>query len=400
MIMNTKKQKIVFFLLLIFTLMVTSYLPAKSKRIRKASKISRKRIVNTINRKEKLTNNENKSTNIQIDKIDSVTKTDTNLENITKYNCENFYIKCMDKSCFNENNGRCACNSNQLFNTTHQSCKYILNKFPYLETEFIDNYKRTAKQHCSSYTINNIKGNYTTTELADLTECMQKKCNSKQGAFINCFDKEKYEQKLQSCNSTYKNSNDKNLVLEMFENSMMQYKTKYCNENFGILKNGNCYITIGIGPSLKVITAKKEFKIGDKFVCSEEFFNTDIGHSKILNLEQGRDIALYALDLTKGINNAAHTIARGVKTDNSGIASMEGINEIIGTATGSGHFQDAVVAMAMKKEKKEELSKYKGACYIIKNNQTKLITEMSNEFYYTLKWTASWNNEKREVDEN
>ena len=396
-----KMQKKLFFLSLTFSLILNRYLFAKSKKTRKISVQNKKKIISTINKKQSHIQNENFPATDQTNKKNADTNNKNNTDNITKYNCENFYIKCMDKSCFKSDNGRCSCNSENLFSKAHQNCKYIFDKFPYLENEIIGNYKRTAKQHCSSYAINNIKGNYITTEVAELTECMKKKCNSKQGAFINCFDKEKYEQKLKTCGNTYKDSNNKDLVLEIFDNSMMQYKTKYCNENFGTLKNGECYITIGIGPSLKVIRAQKELKIGDVFICSEEFFNTNMGHSKILALQQKRDIALYALDLTKTVNNVAHTIAFTAVTGGSGaVAATEVVSELVSGTTGSEHFQDAVVAMSMKKEKKQELSKYNGACYIMKNGTNKLIAEMSNEFYYTLKWTSSWLEDKREVNAN
>lgn len=344
----------------------------------------------------------------------SISTTDIDTSHITKYNCENLYNKCMNETCFNNKTGRCSCNTTSVFETANQKCEYITNAFPYLKDEIISSYKRIAKSDCTSYTIQqntNELNSSLSNVLAELISCMQPKCRANRtDEFVNCFDKDNMETKLKLCENIYKNVNDKTLLLEMFKDSINTYKIKYCNEIFGTMRNGECYIQIGIGTSFKDIKKTQEFKIGDTIICSENNFGIDLGKSKHEKLRLIKNVAVAGINLTSGILN----IASNVVSSKQDITSND--TKIIGSANGKNIMQkqttgqltsanalattldgvstlgtsalEALPSIMMLKEDID--TSYSGYCYAIKGEQKIELFGATDDYSYQLRWAPAW----------
>lgn len=363
-------------------------------------------------------------TNTRSNTSSSVKQTETSekkdVSGITKYNCMDVYNKCMNQTCYVEGSGRCGCDTTSKFEEANNKCNYILEVCPSQTTDIQNSYKRIAKSDCASNTIVDVnkKSNSISNVVASLTECMKKRCKTRNGEFLGCFDEDNYKKKLQSCQNTYNHISDKEAVEDLFKQSILTYKEKYCGDIYGTLDDkGECHLKIGIGPSFKVIKKVKDFKIGDEVVCSESGFDTKLGESKVQKLKYWKDIVLFGFDVAKATNDVytevkdsykeniskdpvAYEISddgrrteyyQGTGTfsktmDGTDIA-LESIDSVM-SLTQSEHF-GGVIAAAFLMNSTDY--KYKGYCYVIKGDTKKPLFEESDEFYYKLRWTESWN---------
>ena len=326
-------------------------------------------------------------------KSEEKSETAKDTSNITKYNCEILYNKCMNKKCYSNTNGRCSCNEQTKFNIADNECKYIYNACPGLADNIVATFKRNAKSDCSNFVIAEMKETKTALSniLVDLKACMKPKCKSRSMEFLGCFDEDNLEKKLKNCEKVFANANDKNMLKEMFKDSLKDYKKKYCDEIYGTMKDdGECYLTIGFGPSFKDIKSKKEFKIGDNVFCSEEEFNAKLGESKHQKLRYAKEIALTGIDMVKGAANMVMDIKAG--NTNAIDLTSQGLNTLVG----SQHLGGAIEGVIMLKD--GDFS-YSGYCYVMKGTTVKELFGASDEYYYKLRWGEDWNTIMSSKDE-
>ncbi|MCR5506595.1 MAG: hypothetical protein K6F04_01965 [bacterium] len=360
-------------------------------------------------------------------------ESEKDISNITKYNCESLYNQCMNKKCYSDTNGRCACNNALKFEEADNECKYIYEACPLQSKSIIDTYKRNAKSDCSSFVISDLKNTKTALSniLAELTVCMQPKCRSKSREFLGCFDEDNFEKKLKTCEKVYSEASDVELLKSMFKDNMLVYKKKYCDEIYGTMKSDNeCYLTIGIGPSFKTIKKTKEFKVGDSVICSENEFGTSLGESKFQKTRYVKDIVLTGVDiLARGTSIAATVVGSKSETTSDkpeyvengefvknpdGTKTFKGNGEYTAVYKGTGKTQSSMNAIDVMNLATDGLNglvgsqhlggaiegvmmlkdgdfSYKGYCYVIKGSTVKELFEASDDYYYKLRWGEDWN---------
>ena len=366
------------------------------------------------------------SSNTSVEK-NSNTKSvsDIDVSQVNKYNCETLYNKCMNQFCFSETNGRCSCNTTTNFNNANKNCEYITQACSSQANDIVEKYMRNAKSDCSSYTMASMSSEQTSLSsvLSNVIECLRPKCKANRNdEFAGCFDEDNFEAKLEMCKSEFENVSDLDTLKSMLNESMLTYKQKYCDSILGTMKSdGECYLTIGIGPSYKSIKKTKEFKIGDDVVCSENAFGTDLGESKHQKLRYYKEFALLGMNLIQSGLDIAAKYQDG-KRDTADKSSLEVIdvkdnnNERVGhqlsVYEGSGTLKssysladaggDAVASLLSDPENTAmvimgaiELSNadysYSGACYVIKGDQVQKLFDADDNYYYKLRWTENWN---------
>ena len=331
---------------------------------------------------------------------------------ITKYNCENLYNKCMNETCFNSKTGRCSCNTTSVFENANKKCEYITDTFPHLKDDIITSYRRIAKSDCTSYTMQTMgdENSSISNVLAELITCMQPKCRANRvNEFVGCFDKDNMEEKLKLCENVYSNVKDKDLLFKMFDESIITYKTKYCDENFGTMRDGECYIKIGLGTSIKDIKKVNEFKIGDTIICSENNFGVELGESKHAKIRKTRDIVVASIGAVGAIVDTASNIVSSKtdiidKTSVSLIGSSGDRTFVQQQATGnltSGNVVGnsilgvtgviSAVMPALPAIIEEDIdTSYTGYCYAIKGNQKVELFGATDDYSYQLRWAPDW----------
>ena len=408
-------------------------------------------VKNSRTKASKKTNNTNKS---NTEKTTEQTQKNfvVDIAEVNRYNCESFYFKCMNQFCMDEKNGRCGCSDATKFSSSNKQCSYILEVCPSKLNDIVKNYKNGITTDCNEYALNknrNAPSSSLSNVLAELTACMKPKCvANRTNDFVGCFDADNLEKKFEACKGTHQNISDVNLLKEMLVKSFVSYKQKYCDEIHGTLKaDGECYLKIGIGASPKMIAKTKEFKVGDNVFCSESAFGVDLGDEEYRKIKYKKEIALFGMDLLKtGLNVASNIVGQHASADEmrmeanketekatklkqatengiaNGIIGEDGkkkiddkINEFEGNATllksaadsmtggvettrnvltgiqgvmGSQHLAGAIGGIM---QLNSEDFKRKGYCYVImKNNLAKELFEMSDEYYYKIRWTPQW----------
>ncbi len=384
------KKSIILNLILIFSFIVFDDANAEKSSKRNSSVKSRKESRSLS--KNSITKTKNTAINEKENAEKTGEKKDTS--NITKYNCEILYNKCMNEFCYKSDNGRCGCNDNKNFNAADEKCNYIYKACPNLENDIISTFKRNAKSDCSNIAINDVKNSSVSLSnvLAELKICMRPKCKSKFNEFVGCFDEDNFEKKFKACEKVYSKAQDIDLLKSMFKDDFAVYKKKYCDEIYGTIKSdGECYLTIGFGPSFKTIQKTQEFKVGDTVRCSENSFGVALEESKAQKLVHIKEIVLTGLNFLKNATAFAGTIAGATEQNSEGkLESSMGAGEILtgslgtlGTLTGA---IGGVIAL------KEGDFKYSGYCYVIKGTTVKELFGASDDFYYKLRWDENWNN--------
>ena len=322
------------------------------------------------------------------------------ISNITKYNCETLYNKCMNEQCYLPTNGRCSCDNNEKFTKADEKCGYIHNACPNLENDIVATFKRNAKFDCSNFAVADIKNTQVSLSniIADLKVCMQPKCKSKGNEFVGCFDEDNFEKKFKTCEKVYSKAKDVDTLKSMFKKDMALYKKKYCDEIYGTIKaDGECYLQIGFGPSRKVIQKVKEFKVGDTIICSESSFGVALKESKAQKIRATKEIVLAGFGLVENVTGFAGQLMGSMQEDKTtGKLKYAGdgvdlANDIIaGTSavTNNSHLVGAIGSVIALKEGD---FKYNGYCYVLNGNAAKELFGATDDFYYKLRWDESWN---------
>ncbi|MGN0929508.1 MAG: hypothetical protein ACI4N3_02610 [Alphaproteobacteria bacterium] len=336
---------------------------------------------------------ENNSKNQEID-----------VSTITKYNCEKLYNQCMNKTCYNKSNGRCDCNNQTKFNEANKLCEYITNACPSQANDIVKTFARNASNDCRSIALakneDNLKNinNY----LADTLACLKPKCRANRtDEFAGCFDEDNLKNRLEICKNSFSGVSDLDEFNKLIQQSFLTYKEKYCKEMFGTLKeDGNCYLTIGIGVASGDIKKTKEFKTGDKIVCSSKAFNTSMGEDTASKLSSVKNITLSGLSLVQqGLSIASTAVGgktaktvNGVQTVTTSATAKTIVgSEVLGMAsTALGSVED--IATLAKKD-----YSYTGKCFVINNGKAHELFPENDDIAYKLRWAESW---KEQVYEN
>ena len=300
---------------------------------------------------------------------------------ITKYNCENLYNQCMNKTCYNSSNGRCDCNQQTNFDKANENCKYIINACPQQADDIIKTFERNAASDCRNVNLaaNNENFKNINNYVADTISCLKPKCKAnKSDEFAGCFDDDNLTSRLETCKSSYNGVTDMNEFNKLINQSFFNYKKVYCNKMFGTLKDdGNCYLTIGIGVAKGDIKKTKEFKTGDYIVCSSKFFNTSMGKDEAAKLKHIKNITLSGISMVQqGVSLAGNISAYG--------ANATTVVNVLNIAnTGLGAAQD-VVELATK-----DFS-YSGKCFVINDGKVHELFPENNDIAYKLRWAENW----------
>jgi hypothetical protein len=199
--------------------------------------------------------------------------------NITKYNCAEKFAACMDEQgCFSEQNGRCDCSNPPKFDEVAPTCAQIQAACPYMKDEVLQGYKTRATNDCRAFALaaNAPKHQDNVFNvLAKLKICLQPICAEGPNEWVACFDPDNQASAMEKCAASYADFNDKPSLMKEFDKSVLSLKKKYCDETYGTMKDGECVIKIGIGPTQFDIRKTKDYKIGDMLVCSDEAFGTN-----------------------------------------------------------------------------------------------------------------------------
>jgi hypothetical protein len=336
-------------------------------------------------------------------------KREFDVASITKYNCGEFYGKCMGKTCYAKGTGRCQCGNPPAgkFDEANGKCAYIVEACPSQADDIVRSYVRNASQDCKSYAMDNSEGVRSAASiLPELVSCMRPKCRAdRTNDFVACFDEDNKNLMLQKCAGLYEGRKDAELLLDMFEKSMASYKKKYCDEMFGIIEDGQCILTIGIGVTAKAIKKSMNFRVGDVVRCSSSNFGVDLGDADALMKKRAvRNIALTGVRLLGAGLSAASTVYGAKRYDvefkdkkedmdpvvverksgNVGLLVTEQVmGDVLAEAVNSA---GDIVVLAM------ESRKYEGKCYALKDGgkQAKELFPESDEVYYKLRWSDSW----------
>ncbi len=355
-------------------------------------------------------------------KIDEEQKID--VATITKYNCEDLYNKCMNQTCYNSSNGRCACKDITKFNNANDNCKYIIDACPSLSKNIIETFKRNASNDCLDYSLA-LNAEQTQTKninnyVANTLACLQPKClGNKKDDFVGCFDEDNFNVRFEACKNSYSDCNNIDELKNLINKSFLSYKKNYCNKMFGTFKDdGNCYLLIGIGVAGKDIKAKKEFKIGDKLICSSAFFNTSMGEKIDEKLVSIKNLTLNGISLLQtGLSVASAAVGSkkevgekvesetDFRIDSNGnkvpIQYIKGTGKVIMGAEGK-----QAIAMGVLEGLNTMVNSvgdvynlatkdysYTGKCFVIKDGIPHELFPEDDTIAYKLRWAENWDDE-------
>ena len=316
-------------------------------------------------------------------------------EDITKYNAAEYYGKCMQKSCFKPENGLCQCRDANRFKAADSGCRYIAKALPYLEDEIVGDFQRKAANDCVSFIIaeNNKaidaeKSYYNT--LAELTTCMKKECTSRSGSeFAGCFTPQEYAEKFPKCEAVYKDfpaSKIEELNMD-FAKSLDSYKEKYCEESFGTLRGGECYVKIGIGVSAKAIKKSQEFRVGDKIICSQTNFGTDLGGNDLEHRAAKKNLVVGSMRLAGTVLRTAAAGVNAAQAVQGGGWNLKLAAALSITGELGGVAQEAIGLHIQTLILGEPVPGFDGICFAMKEGQVKPVFYEDPETYYQLSWS-------------
>lgn len=317
---------------------------------------------------------------------------------ITKYNCENFYNQCMNKTCYNKSNGRCDCSKQAKFDEANKLCEYITNACLSQANDIVKTFARNASNDCMSIALANNEGNFKNINnyLADTLTCLKPKCRAnKTDEFAGCFDDDNLKNRLEICKSSFSEVSDLDEFYKLIQQSFLTYKQKYCNEMFGTLKeDGNCYLTIGIGVASGDIKKTKEFKTGDKIVCSSEAFDTSMGEDTAKKLSSVKNITLSGLSLVQQGLSMASTItgAKNAKTNNNGVqkVSTDAYAKVSITSSSLGALSTTLESVQDIQALATNDYSYTGKCFVINKGKAHELFPENNDIAYQLRWAEKW----------
>lgn len=299
---------------------------------------------------------------------------------ITKYNCENLYNQCMNKTCYNSNNGRCDCNQQSNFDKANENCKYIINACPQQSDDIIKTFARNAASDCRNVSLaaNNPNFKNINNYVADTIACLKPKCRAnKADDFVGCFDEDNLNNRLEICKNSYRDVTDIAELKKLINKSFLNYKKVYCDKMFGTLKDdGNCYLTIGIGVAHGDIKKTKEFKTGDLIVCSSDAFDTSMGENDAKKLKHIKNVTLSGISIVQQGLSLASSATAGSK-ENMLLDSLNILN------SGLGAVED-IYSLAT-----EDFS-HKGKCFVITKGKAHELFPENNNIAYKLRWAENW----------
>ena len=346
--------------------------------------------------------------------------------NINKYNCEELYGKCMNRTCFDtKEKSRCKCHKDAaLYKEAGESCGYIPEACPAVGADIIRTYARAMAADCTTVALadnGRDAGKSLYNKLAELTTCMKPKCRigrSSDAEFVACFDSDNLEAAMRECKDLYPEGEDQTTLRDMFYKSIADYKAKYCEEINGEMQDGECIITIGIGLSPLAIKEKREFKVGDKVVCSQAGFAVKL-ESGALAIEKKRakkNLVLAGIRLGAKILGAAGKVLESARASTKDSDEKDGIitrnladsgkklefdvdwSDMMGTSLNMAGEAVNVIPAIMTLQMEDDSAEGRAKCYAIKGGKARvdenakpLLTE-DDEVYYILRWTPDWTN--------
>ena len=383
-----KKQKNIYFIMLcLFTNL--GYFSSDS--------LAQKKVKKSGGRKTTVRNNNagSKETKATSSKKSAKEKEDDgkiDISKITKYNCEEFYNQCMNKTCYTNSDGRCSCSKMEKFNKSNSSCQYILDACPAQAQDITKTFARNASNDCRDFALmqNEPTGKNIHNYVAKTLECLKPKCRSKTDNFAGCFDEDNFENRFQICKNAYKDLDDTTKLKSLIMQSFLDYKKKFCKDMHGSLnENGECYLTIGIGRTAIDIKAKKNFKIGESLVCSSKFFNTSMGQKDIAILKHAKNITLASLQTLSQMMSTASSMASSASNNGGDVSAagwVSGAGGLLGTVSTATPIVTESMQLAMG-----DFSNDDGGCYVLYNGHAIPLFMENDSVKYELRWSESWN---------
>lgn len=346
-----------------------------------------------------------------------VSKSTIDTSSINKYNCENFYTKCMDQFCFNNSNGRCNCKDVNNFNNANSNCNYILQACPSISDDIISSFKRYASNDCIDYNLsqNSSDNKNINNYLASTLACLSPKCSEN---FVDCFDQDNFDVRFEACKFSYADLDDTTELKELIQKSFNSYKEKFCNDMFGTFKDGTCYLSIGIGVASGDIKSIKEFEIGDKIICSSDFFNTSLGEKNEEKLKSIKNLTLTGISLLQqGLSIAGtavqskYEVGKKITSDTDYVLDTNGNKSYITYIEGTGKTKmgtagKQAISLGVLNSLNSALGgvedvynlankdySYSGKCFVIKNNIPHELFPEDETVAYKLRWAENWKDE-------
>jgi hypothetical protein len=264
-------------------------------------------------------------------------------------------------------------------------------------------------------------------KLAELTACMRPRCRfGRDHEFVACFDPDNLLAALNGCTSVYEKERDAPLLLEMFNKSIAEYKASYCNEILGVMRDGECFITIGIGLTPLAIKQTQEFRVGDRVICSQRNFGVYLEGSQIAKRRSQKNIILAGVRLGAQVLSFASLFVGSQSTDltevdRDGVIHIEQRRDKDGSKLLEGIVKRdltwditqrtldmTATAMSVVPEflflDEETSTDGRARCYAMKDGRA-IIDERARplfredeDVFYILRWTPDWTEYLHEFD--
>jgi|GEM_PF-5263053 len=318
---------------------------------------------------------------------------------ITKYNASDLYAKCMSKTCFDPKTGLCQCrDGSERFGIANAECRFIAAALPFKEADVLADFGRRAANDCTGFVFaeNAASAPKTQSEaLASLTVCMKKACKSRGGGdFEICFDDDALAAKFKECKDSYANYNDPEALKLAFRRQIGTYKAYFCSESWGVMRDGECFVRIGIGTTPQNVKGVREFRVGENIICSQEAFGARVENAgyEIMRMTAKKDIITGSMRLVGSAASAAGSIVgtssagTGEKTALDKISTTLAVtNAVTGLAGDSlGIYINSTILGAPRPE-------FKGICFAVKTDgQAKPIFHEDPDVFYQLRYSLDW----------
>jgi len=281
-----------------------------------------------------------------------------------------------------------------------------------MEAEIRANFARRARGDCNSAGLAEYRAGVETSVadgLARLTACMSGKCTIAESEFLACFDKERFEKQFKACEPSYKGVANVQLLREEFAKSIVKYKRKFCNENYGTFGDDEiCRFTFGFGATQSSIQKTQQYQIGDAFICNQSRFGVIFDTNKIGVMMAKKDLDVAIL---RGVGTLLNMGAAGIglfkdakcsaagnggKVDGWGKLSI-GLSTVGIVADGFGPGLEIFMNAKMLEAMEEALDMQRGFCFVIKGDERVPImpeeyrrAEDEKEEFFVIKWTGDW----------
>jgi len=321
---------------------------------------------------------------------------------ITKYNASDLYAKCMSKTCFDSKTGLCQCRDGSAKSMEADAeCRFIAAALPFKEADVLADFGRRAANDCTGLALSENAASAPQTQseaLASLTVCMKKACKPRGGGdFEICFDDDALAAKFKECKDSYANYNDPEALKLAFRRQIGTYKAYFCSESWGVMRDGECFVRIGIGTTPQNVKGVREFRVGENIICSQEAFGARVENAgyEIMRMTAKKDIITGSMRLVGSAASAAGSIvdtssagtgADGEKTAldkiNTGLAITNAVTGLAGDSLGI--YFNSMILGAPRPE-------FKGICFAVKTDgQAKPIFHEDPDVFYQLRYSLDW----------